>query len=242
MFSRRDLAWLASSIYGLRREGDAISGRLHFDMVYDPGNDTYTLWPEPKQLLQPGVIHHADDYDIRISWEPQDAKWPICREVSSKITETARANQLPILELHISHGDQFCLAAPQAMRRAFSGRFSLKRYIENFVIPFLFQQTHFRKHRGWAWPPAGHYSSGIFGWYHQHGHEEDALQLTIMSLATQLSMKPLEVAKWVRDTAYTSDMPCRCQSGKAVAACCPEALWGYNRLRLKLGGIIRPRS
>ncbi len=143
-----------------------------------------------------------------------------------------------MLELHVSNGDQFCLAAPQDISGAFSRGFSLRRYIENFVIPFLFQQTHFRKNREWAWQPAGHYSSGIFGWYHYHGHEHNALALTVTSLADQLNMEPAKVVQWVRTAAYTPDMPCRCQSGKEVAKCCPVALYGYNRLRLDLGGAI----
>jgi len=238
MFSRRDLGWLTASPYDLRRVGDALVGRLHFDMVYDPQNDSYTLWPEPRQLLGAGVVHHADDYELRITWE-RDALCPTCREVSDKISRTAQKNNMPVLELHISNGDQFCLAAPQDISRAFSGGFSLQRYIENFVTPFLFQQTHFRKNGEWAWEPAGHYSSGIFGWYYRHGHESDALALTVVSLSTQLNMEPVKVICQIRGNEYSADMLCKCQSGKPVVNCCPEALYGYHRLRLDLGGPLR---
>jgi hypothetical protein len=239
MFSRKDLGWLNTSPYGLKHVKGGITGRLFFDMTYDPHDRSYAIWPEPQDLLRPGVIHHSDDYEISIFWGSPSDVAPSCIELGSKIAETAKSKSLDIIELHVSGGDRFCLAAPQDLQLAFAKGFSLKRYIEEFVIPFLFQQTHFRKHGEWAWPPAAHYSAGIFGWYHEHGHEEYALQLTVLGLSSQLRKTPKEIALWVRTTEYKADMPCRCESGKEVLKCCPESLYGYNRLRLDLGGSMQ---
>ena len=240
MFSRSDLGWLNASPYDLRHSKGKISGRLYFDMVYNPRDRSYIIWPEPKDLLEPDAIHHSDDYEISIFWGSPSDVAPTCVEVGTKIAETASAKKLPIVELHVSGGDRFCLAAPQDLQVAFSNGFTLKRYVEEFVVPFLFQQTHYRKHGVWAWPPAAHYSAGIFGWYHEHGHEEHALELTVASLASQLNKSPQVVTQWIRSTDYKADMPCRCQSGKEVLKCCPESLYGYHRLRLDLGGLIPP--
>lgn len=232
MFSRRDLAWLRSSDYGLIGKGGSVSGRLHFDMAYNPVEDTFRLNPEPEYVLKPGIIHHADDYEIQIIWE--GGSWPVCREVSTKIADTIKKRGLDPVDLHLSDGDQFCLGTPQDLSTAFSRDFSLEQFLERFVIPYLFQQTHYRKKQEWAWRPSGHYSAGVLGWYHYHGNEAKALEMTVVSLADQWRITPKQVVRMIRQQAYSSDMPCKCESGAAVIACCPEAMYGYNRLRLDL--------
>jgi hypothetical protein len=195
VFSRKDLGWLKASPYGLKHTKGKLSGRLYFDMTYNPGDGSYAIWPEAKDPLQQGIIHHSDDYEISIFLSSPADTVPTCVELGAKIAETAPSKGLPVVELHLSGDHNFCLAAPQDIQIAFGNGFSLRRYIEEFVIPFLFQQAHFHEHGVSAWSPAVHYSAGIFGWYHAHVHEEQALVLTIASLASQLNKTPRAVAE-----------------------------------------------
>jgi hypothetical protein len=233
MFSVSDYQWLQASRYALTSADGTLTGRLHFDMAYDPADNSCTINPSPSLLLEKGVIHHVDEYEVKIAWDAI-APWPLCYEKSGKILALARERQMPLSDLHVNSSGDFCLAPFQDLHLDFDDGFTIQLYIEKYVIPFLFQQTHFRKKGQWAWPPAEHGAAGMYTWYAEHAADAQALRVTIDYLARQLKVQNTTVVKMIRRRPYKGHMKCLCDSGKRIRKCCPAALYAYNALRRDL--------
>lgn len=216
-------------------------------MLYDMSTDEYTISPKDSEKLRPKVIYIVDDYMLEIDW-PAGQAYPNCFETDGKIEEVSKRRGVKLFgDMHINPtnnpmrtGD-FCLAAPQEMDLTFGKGFKLQTYIDNFVIPFLFLQSHFSKTGIWAWRTEGHGLAGVFSWYNSKYDKsgvEIAKELTIQHASRNIPIgtKRDELLARLLRGPYKGHMPCICGYGSPhkIRNCCPEALYGLNRLRREM--------
>lgn len=243
MYTKDDLAWLAQSYPSLSHSADVITGRLRYSMLYDPSNKSCTINPSPSDRLSPGVIYHADDYSVKLEWN-QRRGYPVCYVSDNKIKAVAASRSMPLVDIHMYTNGALCVATPQELDLLVEAGFSLQSFIERYLIPYLFLQTHFRKSDSvWVWEPESHGISGIVGWYYLHRGDYDKnklVELTLKHVAAYISpeMRDTLAAK-LRRGAYKGHMPCLCGSiDKKMRNCCPRALYGVNELRKVLISLL----
>lgn len=231
IYSPIDLAWLKGTGFPFTLNGGEITLKIRFRMSYNPKTHEYSINPDNEKLLNKSWIYHGDEYAIVIRW-PYNQPYPNCYESSpGKILSHAKkANQAPH-DMHINSDGSLCLAPPQDLDMRFSETFSLEIFIENYLIPFLFSQTHFRKTGDWPWPPAGHGASGPLEWYWKYkGNElKTATKLTARHLVRSGGLAELKVQELLK-RRYEGHWPCLFHKTRRIRDCCPEALYGLNKL------------
>jgi hypothetical protein len=238
MYRADDLVWLAQSYPSLNQSNGIITGRLRYSMLYDPSDKSCTLNPSPSDSLKPGVIYHADDYSVKLEWDRRRG-YPVCYVNDDKIKAIAASRSIPLIDIHMYPGGALCVATPQELDLLVEAGFSLRSFMERYLIPYLFLQTHFRKSDSvWVWEPESHGISGIVGWYYLHSADYDKnklVELTLKHVAAYISTEMRDtLAARLKRGAYKGHMPCLCGSTTKMRNCCPRALYGINELRKAL--------
>ena len=234
VYSPADLEWLKETGFPFGLNGGEITLKIRFRMSYNPVTREYTINPGNDKVLSKSRIYHGDEYAIRISW-PYSQPYPNCYESgTNKILDHAKKIHHASGDMHINPNGSLCLAPPQDLDMRFSNSFSLKVYVEEYVIPYLFAQTHFRKTGDWPWPPAGHGASGPLEWYRRYQGDDlaTATQLTVHHLTVSGGLTVLQVKELLKKR-YKGHRPClfhKDNDGHRIRNCCPEALYGLNRL------------
>lgn len=236
VYSAADLEWLKKSGYPFTVSGGEILLNIRFRMIYDPKNQSYTLDPDPASdaVLDNSLIRHGDEYSIRILW-PYSRAYPVCYEQDpGKIERQASITGSTLGELHVNPDRSLCLAPPQELDMSFRDTFSLKIFVEKYIIPYLFSQTHFRKTGDWPWPPAGHGVIGPLEWYFQYEGDDlkTATQLTAEHLVKSGGFTQTRVDELLKKR-YKGHRPCLLhdeKEGRRMRNCCREALFGLNKL------------
>lgn len=231
IYSSVDLAWLKRTGFPFTLNGGEITLRVRFRMSYNPTTREYSINPDNKKILDKSWIYHGDEYAIRIRW-PYDQPYPNCYESdTNKILDQAKKANLIPGDVHINPDGSLCLAPPQDLDMRFSDAFSLEAYVENYLIPFLFSQTHFRKTGDWPWPPAGHGASGPLEWYWKYEGDDPttATQLTAHHLIRSGGLTETRVKELLKKR-YKGHKPCLFHAETRIRDCCPEALYGLNKL------------
>lgn len=242
MFIEDDLAWLAKC-YHLSHNAGVVTGRLRYSMLYDPSDKTCTLNPSPSDILKPSVIYHADDYSVKLEWD-RHRGYPVCYLNDDKIKSVAISRSMPLVDIHMYVNGALCVATPQELDLSVEAGFSLQLFMERYLIPYLFLQTHFRKSNSvWVWEPESHGISGIVGWYYLHRGDYDInklVELTLKHVEAYISTEMRdELVSRLRRGAYKGHMPCLCGShNKKMRNCCPRALYGVNELRKALISLL----
>lgn len=224
-----DLEWLKREQPQLLHRGNAIRGAISYSMLYDPFSGHYTLNPEGSPRVH--EVYHEDTYRISIDLDVHRS-YPSVREVSDKILTTQRRIGCAQGDMHINSDGTFCLEALQELEKAFRNAFTLSTYINQYVIPFLFEQTHMRLTGDWAWKPLPHYEAGPLEWYYlkaKKGSIDDGI-LSLKAIAAT-GINAGEFYKRLITSQMHRLSPCLCRSGKPAIHCCPRAMYGYKKLR-----------
>ncbi|MDB5162110.1 MAG: hypothetical protein JWM52_618 [Candidatus Saccharibacteria bacterium] len=244
MLSADDLVWLKDNYPALRYDGHTIQGRINFDMSYDPKTGQYVYFPEAVDTLKPGVIHHMDDYLVRLTWVRNGLRYPVANELENKIKSVATDRNLSNNDLHLSGNGDLCLAAPQDLSIDFSEEFSLQLFIQRYLLPYLFLQTHFKESGEWAWDTSEHGLAGIFGWSHKHS-DSASKERTLKEIGEHIQVDyATNILRKIRKDYYKGHMPCLCDSNnppKRIRDCCPNAQLGLNEIRKELILVLLKR-
>lgn len=234
MLSSSDVSWLQAHYPSLHYNGIEVKGELPFRMSYHRTSGNYTLFPPASHALDESMTYETDSYEIAIK-QARGASAPLSYDLSGRIAAAARNHQVSkMADMHINTGGDFCLAPPQQISLAFSPNFSLKVYIEEYLIPFLFLQTHFRKTGHWAWATSGHGLSGILEWYQTkglHTNPATAKQLTLESVAHYKSELQDTLLQRLKAGSYKGHMPCLCGGQHKIRNCSRDAQYALNSLR-----------
>lgn len=240
MWSSTDLKWLKANYPGLKPKSDKVlEGRLSYKMLRSNGN--YLINPPIDEIQRtdtPDYLYICDTYHIKIEWG--DEKYPKSYEVGGKLKTVAKKLKKGTIDMHqYPQDDGLCIAAPMVLDRTFIKGFSLKNYIEDFLIPYLFAQTHYAKTEEWLWGDLGHGIWGLLEWLGRKSKPDKAdIILTYLNLT---KYGKIEQIKTILGSRCRNHKPCPCGSGKKTRKCHPEFPTAISLLRSGLSsGLIKP--
>lgn len=227
IYSIADLEWLRATGFPFTLNGSEINLRVRFRMSYNSETDEYSINPDDEKILGKSWIYHGDEYALRMRW-PHDQPYPNCYEGGA--TRIVKGGLKPE-DVHMNRDGSLCLAPPQGLEMRFRDVFSLRVFVEEYVIPYLFSQTHFRKTGTWPWPPAGHGASGPLEWYWEYQGDELAVatRLTAQHLAQSGGLTETHIRELLKKR-YKGHQPCLFHKTSRIRDCCPQALFGLNKL------------
>lgn len=235
MLSPGDISWLGDNYPSLRYNGIEIQGELPFRMSFNKTSGEYTLFPPSSHALDENMVYETDSYTVIIRQTRGDSI-PSTYELSGKIAAAASAHKVKnIADMHVNPGGDFCLAPPQQISLTFSSKFSIKTYIQEYLIPFLFLQTHYRKTGVWAWPTSGHGLSGVLEWYQTQSLRIDSATAKHLTLENAKRYKndveTRALLKRLKAGPYKGHMPCLCGEKHKIRNCSKNAQYALNSLR-----------
>jgi len=242
MLSSSDISWLRVNYPSLRYNGIEVKGELPFRMSFNKTSGEYTIFPPSSHALDENMVYETDSYEVVIK-KARGGLIPLSYDLSGKIAAAAHDHLVTnMADMHVNTGGDFCLAPPQQISLTFSSSFSLKIYVEEYLIPFLFLQTHYRKTGKWAWPTSGHGLAGILEWYQAQGSQIDpatAKRLTLEN-AKRYRYDPEMHAllKRLRTGTYKGHMPCLCGGKHKIRTCSKKAQYALNSLRKDMIGML----
>lgn len=231
MWTKSDLKWLASNYPELKeiRPG-VIEGRLAFQMLRS--NNTYVVNPSTQQisdLTPPDYLYLCDTYKVRITW-PKDAPFPTAHEVGGKLASVAKRLNKSLMDMHQYEADGgLCLAAIMQLERTFRKGFKLDVFIEEFLIPYLFAQTHYARTQEWLWGELEHGSWGLLQWLGRENQYDDRdIFTTYAYVKSQIGAEATDRLLRVRPRGHHK---CLCGSNKKTRDCHPDVQQGIIKIR-----------
>lgn len=231
IYSSTDLSWLKEAGFPFVLNGGEITVRVRFRMSYNSNTREYSINPDNAKILDKSWTYHGDEYAIRIRW-PYNQAYPDCYESGTKkIVNHAKKIHCALADVHMNSDGSLCLAPPQDLHMSFSQGFSLEIFMETYLIPYLFSQTHFRKTGDWPWLPAGHGALGPLEWYWKYkgGDVVTATRLTARHLVRSGGLSEGKVRELLK-RRYRGRESCLSHIDTRMQDCCPEALNGLNKL------------
>lgn len=109
-------------------------------------------------------------------------------------------------DFHINPDGTMCLGAPLAVRRKLKQDASLKAFIDNQVIHFLYGYCIKKKHGYWPFDELSHGGKGIVEYYKDFFKTDSELAI-------------LELLKIIVEDNYRGHVPCPCGSGSRLRNC-----------------------
>jgi hypothetical protein len=227
MWSKNELKWLALNYPAVKSVSNSVlAGPLVFRMLFRDGNRYIN--PSDKLLAEGFGTFIAGVYHIRIEHQEKGA-FPKSFETGGKIQEIATAKGLEMIDLHTFPIDgSLCLASPMITQSTAVRNISLKDYMEDFLIPYLFAQRYFAKNNKWPWGDLSHGIVGHFEWLGRIAHPELRDAHIATAQIKVLAKDHFEDFFAVRPRMHH---PCMCGSGKKFRGCHPAAKVGLTEIR-----------
>ncbi len=230
MWTADDLAWLAANYPQLREtESGTIEGRLSFQMLRSDGR--YFVNPSSFQVQDSApsdYLYVCDTYKIRISWH-RGRRVPLAYETGGKLAGVAMRLNKSLVDMHQLGDGSLCLAAAMDLERAFREKCSLATYIEEFLVPYLFAQSHYAKTQEWLWGELSHGSLGLLEWL---GRRTDCDERDVRATYEHLMrLGDSDKIRQLLSTRCRGHHPCPCGSNRKTRKCHPEVLRAIGLLR-----------
>ena len=150
--------------------------------------------------------HIIDQYKVTIVIKDNyPDELPVIRECDKRI---------PLSYEHIYSDGQLCLATDEEVRLTMGTNFNLKRWIDLFVIPYLFGYSYFEKYGVMPFGERSHGNKGIKEFYKDFFKVES-------------EKKAIDFLKFIcsfKNYTYKGHHICPCGSGKKVRDCHKEIL------------------
>lgn len=249
MWSQSDIAWLAQSYPTLEvLDEKTIEGKLSYRMLYRDGRNY--IKPNGALVSENDGTYLCDTYSLKILW-PDGAEYPYAYDTDSRIIDTAKLLGKDPLDLHLLTGSKenaFCLASPMELEAEFNNEFSMQKYVEQFLIPYLFGQTYYRENNGvWPWPELSHDYPGHLEWL---ARRPSPTRFEMWRTAYEVTKRiGNERACQLFMTRPRLHLPCFCGSDKKASKCHPDAQQGISIIRgaisqhrFSLGDILYDES
>ncbi len=230
MFSNADLEWLQKFHPELQTDEkqEVIFGSLVFRMA-KIGND-FMIDPTYEELADKSreVTYYGGSIDIEIIWR-QGELYPRVKDAKQAIYRWAAERRLNNLDVHLYQDCRtMCIAAPMRLMLDYKDGFELKRFFENYLIPYLFAQEHFKQVGEWIWGELEHGVLGLVEWLGgEDASNDEVVYLTWSEIQKQKPESKLHkmLSKKPRSHKY-----CPCGSLRKIGECHPEILRGHARL------------
>lgn len=170
----------------------------------------------------------SDSYTIQISLNEcrHGSILPKVFEFSCKIKNTALKYDKEMTDLHVNSDESFCLTAPDFETKYFNADFTIKEFIENAIVPFLFWQSYYFKYRKAPW---GEYAHGNLAFLEMYAEGK----MNLIDLNKKISTKDLSNMMYHYDCKKNE---CLCGKVKHMENCHPLIFEGMKKLRNELFG------
>jgi hypothetical protein len=209
--SKKDIEWVSTQYPKLQIDfsENTIIGDIEFNRSYD------------KCVI-------SDGYTIRISLN--DFRYgsilPKVFELSGKIKNTALKYDKDITDLHINNDESLCLTVPTFETEYFNGEFTIREFMENAIVPFLFWQSYYFKYGKAPW---GEYAHGSLAFLEMYANDE----MGFVDLQNTINIKDLSNMMYHYDCKKDE---CLCGKEKNMKNCHPLVFNGLKKLRNELFG------
>ncbi len=236
MWSSEDVAWLVHNYPGMRQiDAKVIEGNLNFRMLRL--GVQYFVNPSEEQVLKiddPDYIYICDVYAIRICWD-DSFPYPMAYEIGGKLAAVANTLGKDLRDMHLfPKGGALCLASPMDLIIKLHEHFDLSKYIEEYLIPYLFAQSYYAKKQTWIWGELSHGYFGLLEWLGRQKEFTDQDAIITHQVLTAYN-SAADISKLV-SVRCRNHKPCLCGSGKKTRNCHPDMQNGISRIR---GAISR---
>ena len=207
--SQEDIEWISTQYPKLQIDSseNAIIGDIDFNRSYNQ----YVI---------------SDSYTIKISLDDfrHGSILPKVFELSGKIKNTALKYNQEMIDLHVNSDESLCLTAPDFETRYFKADFTIKEFMENAVVPFLFWQSYYFKYGKASW---GEYAHGNLAFLEMYAEGE----MSLIDLKKKISAKDLSNMMYHYDCKKDE---CLCGKAKHMKNCHPLVFNGLKKLRNEL--------
>jgi hypothetical protein len=230
MWSAEDLAWLTEHYPGLKPIDDGnLEGSLSFQALYLDGQIHVRPSAEFIAAHSGKATYLCDTYKIRVVPTP-DGICPSVYEIGGRIEAVAKRKDKQIIDLHVyPQVGALCLASSMQLGRAFAKKFSLQVFLDEFVVPFLFAQSHYALHDEWLWGELSHGYIGLLEWLGRRDSYGD--RDIVGTYYALMKSDDRERAHALLAQRCRGHKPCPCGSGRKARDCCPELISAISRLR-----------
>jgi len=221
MIPESEKQWLKDTLPALsiNPENSEVSGELTFTATYD-GEAGFTWLVEPGQIA-PGEVLTAT-YKIRIK-PGKDAD-----DIPTLTVEDDAIEK--VLDRHFYTSGNACLCGPVEKQRFLKSGYSFIKYLDQLVVPFLYEQTYFEKYRKWPWGEYAHGAAGVFqSFANSEGTIED-VQACLQQLRKDKKWDRIRAVLSGRERV-TETSKCFCTSPDQIRRCHPTAWFALLRLR-----------
>ena len=118
--------------------------------------------------------------------------------------------------------------------------FSIARYLERLVIPFLYGQSFYDIHGKWPWDEYAHGPAGIFQSYYRSGETIEHAKSCLEKLKLDKKNWPRVEAVLLGKEKLARPSKCFCLTPGKLRKCHPDARLGILKLQdtLKSASII----
>jgi hypothetical protein len=171
---------------------------------------------------QSGRVAIDDSYSIKIVIPDARDRSPYAYETGGRLKGVMKERRLKDLaDLHCYKTGKLCLAAPQELTLEFLRDPSLERFIEGYLVPFLYSQSYYAQNNGnWLWPHWRHDAKGLLDWFDDNAHVDGAARETVRELRrlkTEASIGVL--ARGARPDSFNRRARCLCGRNKSYMEC-----------------------
>ena len=210
-----DLLGVAKAHPGLRLRADGtLVGRLAIVGTLLKGglvlNPTEEILAEPE--AQEGYI--LDDFEIEVG---SRQGCPYLKLPEKRLADTAAAQDIPIIDLHLYSDQTACTSSPQELEADLLRGLDAETFVCKYVLPFLYGQAYRKRHGRWPWLELSHGALGLLEWLGRRAFatDEDVCRTGMSILRLHDPVEGLMILS-VRARRYQQ---CPCGSGKQLHQC-----------------------
>ena len=229
MWARSDIAWLSGHYSTLKLISDGVvGGRLTFQMLRTNGK--YFVNPSPDQITDTSsedFLYLSDTYDIEIRLVGEHSQ-PMAYEVGGKIDRVAQRFGKSQLDMHKYTEGGLCVASSMQIEKAHEHGFDISHFINEFLIPYLFAQTHYANTKEWLWGELEHGYLGLLQWL---GRLDDWYDKDVELTYKWMNYHNKAAAMKIIGMRWRGHKKCICKSSKKMRDCHSEIKKALSMIR-----------
>lgn len=221
MIPESEKQWLKEKLptLSVSPDGSEVSGSLTFTAAYD--SKTGFTWLIQSGQVAPGEVLTAT-YKIRIKPGKEADDIPILTVEDDTIEK--------VLDRHFYTSGNACLCGPVEKQEFLRTGYSFIKYLDQLVVPFLYEQTYFDKYHKWPWGEYAHGAAGVFQSFASGNGTVEDVQVCLRQLRKDKKWDRIRAVLSGRERV-TEMSKCFCTSPGKIRQCHPTAWIALLKLR-----------
>ncbi|RIK82250.1 hypothetical protein DCC62_00465 [candidate division KSB1 bacterium] len=223
MLSKNDVEWLIATYPQLtpNSDGTQVQGVLPFVGAYDKASNKFTLIDPNDSSVHSGIVLFGS-YTVSIEKNTEPDRLPRLYVHDDALLHVADRHFYPATK-------SACVCGIVEEARFLTEGFDFKKYLEEFVIPFLYGQKYYAKFSEWPWRDYAHDTAGVLESYFLAGAAE-FLPMTLKRLRA-MTFDWERVKNILKSSKRPKGhLPCFCKRHDHIRRCHPDAWEGIKRL------------